>query len=227
MDETSDLVAGGYLLTRPVPTPEYLSDELLPDNLLSAGGCISPPPGILPWAGGMPEHLGVPDELVPAVEEWGNTAFESYFGYPDVFYTLFAARKFVEHFIPHPPDDLVILCPALPRKIAVDFIQTENSLDNRGIYKTLTLRQPPKAGGTILGYEPLCYFYGLDHTWLCNELHRDANYRWRMKPNRYGFLDRYEDAQKVADTALDVGAEDGLWLAWCIIQYPPTAPSSV
>jgi hypothetical protein len=84
----TNLIAGGYSLTRPVPTPEFLRGDLLPTTIFSAGQCTAGLPGIVHWAGGEPEKLGVPSERIEGLNEWAKTSFEIEFGYPDTFYTL-------------------------------------------------------------------------------------------------------------------------------------------
>jgi hypothetical protein len=217
-----DFVAGGYSLTCPVPIPDFLVGELLPPTILSAGQCTAGTPGIVHWAGGHPEKLGVPENRVEALNQWADLAFQKVFGFPDTFYTLTAARDFVSQFIPEPPEDLMILCAVLPRDTAEEFIRTEKKdvkIGERGIYESLALREAPIPGGTVLGYEPMCYDFSLDHTWLCYELHTEAAKRWNIKPNALGFIDIEEDAQKVVDLANELGAGNGWWLPWLILRY--------
>lgn len=55
--------------------------------------------GIVSWTGFNPERLGVPKSKLPEIETWDKTAFGKIYGYPNVFYTLNEARKYVQNFI--------------------------------------------------------------------------------------------------------------------------------
>lgn len=222
MANSSEFIAGGYFLARPQARPEFLGDDLLPDKLMSLSNCIikSVPP-FLEWTGGTPETLGVPEHLIPALEEWSSQTWEITHGYPNVFYSLDDARDFVKRFIPAIPEDLVILCGALQSHSADLLLEKLTESSNHGISDLLKRKEASAANPQLLGYEPLCYDSDLAHTWLCNDLHQHAFDTWGFKANRHGFLDNYDDAQKVAEHALAIGAEEGLWLAWQILQYPP------
>lgn len=220
MKDISELFAGGYFLTRLIPRPDYLSGDLLPDTILSACSCSIGTLDIVSWTGFNPERLGVPKSKLSEIETWDKTAFGKVYGFPNVFYTLNEARKYVQNFITEPSDELIIVCPAIQHQIGEEVLKTERPEPERGVYETLARREAPTNGGTILGYEPLCYSYDLDHSWLCNSLHEEAFKRWQITPNEKGFLDNLEDATQICDIALEVGAEDGWWLPWLIIQYP-------
>jgi hypothetical protein len=115
------------------------------------------------------------------------------------------------------------LCPALHHQYINEFVKTQKKSPSGGVYEMLVRAQHPSIEGSVLGYEPLCYYDDLDHTWYCNDLHVHAFERWRIKPNEHGFLDSFEDAKKIAEMALSIGAEDGWWLPWLIIKYAPKA----
>ena len=68
----------------------------------------------------------------------------------------------------------------------------------------------------------LSYEYGIEHSWLCNSLERDAAEQLGVTPNSNGLIDLYDDADRVAEYANrdDVTTEPGLWLPWLIVQYP-------
>lgn len=218
--DLNNYIVGGYFVTKPIQQPIYLNESYVPNSLISVSICLSEFGGLGQWSGGSPKKLGVSDEKLADAEVWSQTALGHSYGYPNVFYTLENARKYVQSFIPNPSDDLLILCVALQTDLAKDFLRTEKQDPKRGTYEVLKRWQTPPIEGTILGYEPLCYFYDLDHTWYCNYLHKHAYETRHIIPNSLGLIDRYEDAQKVAETALTLGAEDGLWLPWLVIQYP-------
>ncbi len=222
MTDPQQFYVAGYVLTVSITTPKGLSQGLLPPTIVSGGGCIVPRPGIVEWAGGELEKLGVPPEKLPAVEAWAATAFETEFGYPDMFYTLAAARDYVKRFIPNPPESLALLGLALDADLAETFRQKERTeaVGTRGLYDKLRKREAPAPGGTALGYEPLCADgFDFAHTWLCNLLHVSLAVELGFKPNAHGFIAHYADAKWLADVAVPHGAEPGLWLPWKIVRY--------
>lgn len=220
MEDISALYAGGYFLTCPIDKPDYLSDETLPKYILSASACLSGTSGIVEWTGGDLEKLGVPQIQYSEIEEWNKVAFGSVFGYPDVFYTLSGAQRYVQKFIPEPPDDLVIIGIALSPKLTGEFLRTERRDQKCGVYETLERREKLSEGSSILGYEVIHYEYTLDHSWLCyNDLHQDA-LKLNIEVNLRGFLTSFEDANKVIEKAYEHGLIDGVWLPWLIVQYP-------
>lgn len=67
-----------------------------------------------------------------------------------------------------------------------------------------------------MGYE--C---GMFHSFLCNGLQKDFNNKLGIRPNEYGFFNKYELAKEAADYVFDegVGAEPACWQAWMICKY--------
>jgi len=74
------------------------------------------------------------------------------------------------------------------------------------------------APGQELGWEVLCYDHGSFHSWLCNRLEDDAEKRFGIIPNARGFIDRYEEALKVAAECTE-HANPGVWSPWMITHY--------
>lgn len=216
----TEMITGGYILTRSEPIPDHLTKyNLLPQMLLSASTCITKDLGIAEWAGGNPEALGVPASKLDIVRKWAEAEHDRLFGFPNIFYTLQNARSYVTEFIPDVPDNLTILCIALPHDSANEFI-TED-VAKYGVYQTLERMEQPAAGGTSLGFELLSFGYGIEHTWLCYNFHDEAYEKHDIKPNEYGFLDSESYAQLIIDSIarLYPNTQYERWFPWQIIQY--------
>jgi hypothetical protein len=71
-----------------------------------------------------------------------------------------------------------------------------------------------------LGWDVLCADYADFHSWFCNGIdHVDAV---GVGFNAHGFVDSFDDAQRVADycNVPENGAEPGYWAPWRITRYP-------
>lgn len=216
----AEMIAGGYILIRPEPVPDNLSKyNLMPEKYFSASSCHSTSSGIAEWAGGNPELLGVLGDKLDLANKWAGTAHEDLFGYPNVFYTLHNARDYVAAFIPEIPDDLTILCLALPDNLVKELLAKE--VAKYGVYQTLERMEQPAEGGTIIGYEILSFGYGIEHTWLCYGFHDETYEKHNIKPNIHGFLDNESDAQLIIDSIVRIppNTKDELWYPFQIIQY--------
>lgn len=216
----TEMIAGGYILIRPEPMSEYLTaNNLLPKALLSASHCISNLSGIAEWAGGNPEALGVPKDKVESANQWGESAHNDLFGYPNIFYTLQNAQDYVDQFIPDIPDDLTILGIALSRTNVEKLINLD--VAKYGVYQMLERMKQPTEGGIPLGYEILSFGYGIEHTWLCYSFHEKAYEQHDIKPNQHGFLNSELEAQLIIDSIVRIppNTKDEPWYPFQMIQY--------
>lgn len=239
--DLSDYAAGGYFITKYADRPEYFDAGLLPERLVSLSECISPKV-MVAWGWDLNEYqdealaFGIPAEKLLELATWSQAKHEVDIGHPDVFYTLDAAQKFIEAFLPV-KDNLLLLGIALPESLVDGFL-----VDNRqrsynantqeyiyepyGINLALSKREPLPSNGEILGFEVVSQFHHLGDSWLCGGLERDMQQEFGIRPGQYGLIETFEEANKVYEWILE-GAEKGEQRAepepyypWLIVRYP-------
>ena len=101
-------------MARAAKRADYLTSELLPDQVLSASGCISdffPGTWAIEWVSDIFEErlrqasaFLISEHDLPKVLAWTTASFSKEFGWPHTFYRLEAARKARERFVPKVPD---------------------------------------------------------------------------------------------------------------------------
>lgn len=233
--ESSDrLIAGGYYVTMPSERPKHKPASLMPPRILSVSDCLAtifPSTWALSWANHTEcERMeamvaaGLPDAALQRAMSWVTAALDAgEFGWPNLFTSLDAARRFVAEFLPA-SDNAVILGIGLPERIRRSFLDTEKP-DARtappGIYTMLSVGSDMACGGEYLGIELLGYeFSGQCHSWLCNELEVLVAERFGIRPNANGFLDAVDEAERAATaiTKEELG-EPVRWDPWHIIRY--------
>src|SRR5258708_1663916 len=131
MERTSEVIAAGFLLVRPVPRPEWLTAELLPDRILSACDCVCPQfPGAyaISWTSlsaadraSAFDRVGLSTQARREAQEWATDSFEKAFGWPGVFFTLEAAREARARFFAS--SDLAVVGLGLPVEHAERFLR--------------------------------------------------------------------------------------------------------
>ncbi len=220
-------VAGGYVLTRPVPAPDYGEPGLLPESIRTVSGCLARLGFEYWWSEGNAADavdFGVGPDQIDQLVAWYRERFEKDLGAPNIAFSTAVIREFLDTFVAN-PDDLIILgCGLTSRdaeRILASFPTPEN-MGEYGVRAMLERKQPLEPGGAELGYEVLSYEYGLEHSWLCNRLEDDALAELGVSPNPVtGLLDSHQEATAVAEwiNAGSIGAEPGLWLPWLIVEY--------
>jgi len=223
-----EFLAGGYVLTRPVERDdEYMSSELLPEPILTLSSCLADLALEYWWNEenvAQAADFGVPAPLWPELISRYLDQFGSSLGAPGVAYSPWVIREFVERFVSEPADLVILGCGIAPDH-AARLIRDYRTPPERGEYGVFGMIERQVAfedGGEPLGFEVLSYEYGLEHSWLCNLLEREAAEQFDMAPDPRGFIDSFADATRVADHANrdDIGTEPGLWLPWLVVQYP-------
>jgi hypothetical protein len=230
----SSHVSGGYLVARPVAREGTFWDaSLVPATFWTASDClagVAPDTWALEWVQmeeaerlAAAEDFGLPRDRVPEIIAWATSRFDQDFGWPNVFLTLEAARKFCARFVPG-DSDAAILGLALTREDAEDYLQRCKPREREGapgVYQSLTRRLEPEAGGQRLGSEVLGFDHGSFHSSLCNALERDFAGKFGARPNAQGLYDDHALARQcAAHVGRDaVGAEPGVWLAWTLTRY--------
>lgn len=228
------LTAGGYFVTRPIERPPHVSAELVPPRVLTVSSCLAtlvPDTWALSWVKNtQSERLqelraaGLPDASLSRVMSWVTKALDAgTFGWPNLFPSLDAARRFTAEFLP-PGDESVILGIGLPESTGRRFLSTEKpeaEASPPGVFSTLSLSQPLAAGGEHLGIELLGYeFTGQFHSWLCSGLEVLVAKRFAVRPNANGFLDAPDEAERAAAAITQEGlGEPARWDPWHIVRY--------
>jgi len=236
-----DYTAGGYFITKYAQRDENRSPDLFPEQLISLSSHISPGKASIYWGWDIDKNrdealaFGIPAAKLPELATWYQATHEVV-GFPDVYYTLDAAREFVEAFLPV-KDNLVVLGIALPKSLVDGFLgdnqQTsynpntqEYSHEPYGINLALSKREPLLPSGEILGFEVVSHYYNLGCSWLCSGLERDMHQEFGIRPGKYGLIETFEEANKVYEWILEgekkgeQRAEPEPYYPWLIVQYP-------
>lgn len=242
--DTSDFIAGGYLVTKFVDSTSYnrwmrdvlhTSEDLLPDKILSVGMCGAPHSPIFGWVSSLEndyEQFGIPVRL-PELGEWANERFGTSVGYPDIFFYLSTAREYVRRFTSAP--DIQILGMAvhvqdLPLIAKAELLRptvvSENEAAVAGFSRTgfaqalrLAEHYTP---GEVLGFDVICCDYNIDHSWHCNGLAVDALREFHFRPNQFGLIDDKANADKLVHWIQrgESKPEAGVWLPVLVSRYP-------
>lgn len=221
-----DYLAAGYFLTKPILRRDEHNPALLPEIMVSISGCLT---GFIPtayWNDYLnPEELalGLKQDHLPAIKQWTEAAFGSLVGFPDVFFTVEAARIFARHFLAHEPQ-MLLLGVGLHVSHARGLLHDEkmaNHIGENGLYELLKRNQPLADGGIGLGYEPVAYEHGLMDSWLCSFLETEAHARFNSKPNNVGLFSTLAEADEIAG-AINRGeleAEPMPYYPWLVMRY--------
>jgi len=216
-----------------------MTKELLPDRILSASACICPQfpgPYAISWSSVEPENrasafdkIGVPSGARKEAQEWSTRSFEALFGWPGVFFTPEAAQAVRSRFFAG--SDLAVVGIGLPAKYRHAFLSEATPDPPRagfaprgksGWLKVIEARKPLPVAGTPLGFELLNVEFGdLSHSWLCNNLERTFAERFGIRPNRAGFIESFEAADRCCEALENEehGAEPDPWFPWLIVRY--------
>jgi hypothetical protein len=235
--DLNDYVTAGYFITK-YATDGFWKSPLMPERVISLSGCIGQSLA-LHWGWDVEKHrqemldFGIPPEKFPAFQQWtmGDTV-----DHPNVIKTLDAARHFIAQFLPI-RESVVLVCAAMPKDMVDDLLANHKqemfdvkALAYRetlfGVNRILTDRKPLEVGGDVLGFEVISYFMGsLGHSWLCSDLQKDMNELFGIRPNQYGLIDTYQEAQKVyewiaEDDMKGHRAEPEPYYPWLLVRYP-------
>ena len=236
--QLSDFLSAGFLVTREVERPPYLSADLLPSVLVSASSCIAafaPDTWCIEWTQDTPERrtedaeaFGLNSGMMRELTAWVTPQFDKTIHWPNVISNLDTANELVERFLVA-LGDVRVLELALHVTMVNDFCREAEPPPQKpgfapngrqGVHEMLLKGNAPRSG-TILGFEPLVFDYSLSCSWLCNGLETVTKEALRIEPNEYGLLASFEDAGRCTDhiSRDDVGAEPGLWLPWLLVDH--------
>ncbi len=222
-----DYVMAGYVITTTADGEAYnrwMDADLLPPRIISVSPCVARMAPVFTWTGPTDEEYAL-FGIQKSVEltEWTDGRLDKTIGYPNIFFDLQTSRQFISKFVTK-MDNTLLLGMALHRNQLDKFLTDAKAPANMGeygVYEVISRRQIPDTG-EVLGFEPISYSYGIEHSWHCNALDKAGWEKLQIHPNRYGLIDDLEDADKVAAFANDpgTGAEPGSWLPLLLIRYP-------
>jgi len=230
VQENSELVAAGYIVTRWVPRPTHVEATLLPSRLLTASDCIGdmfPSLWGIHWTAisksdrlSEAAKFGIAPEDLPRLIKRATRALDqNEFGLSHWWFSPQAACAMLKEFVPA-YSELVLVGLGLPRDLVADFLAKANAEDRSGVCTMLRSQQSLAPGGTPLGWEALGYeFGGSFHSWLCNSLEKGASAKLGIRPAANGLLANEGDARAVAKFAERGNAEPVPWLPVLLVEY--------
>jgi hypothetical protein len=242
-NQENDFVSAGFFVSKRVPRQAYMSSALLPEKLISASHCIGnfiPDLWAIEWVNESQESraenaeaFGIDSTKLKEVINWVTPRFGDEIGWPNICFNLAIAKEIKTLFVPEMVDSVIIelalhrkfidafCAEAEPAKSQADYAP----VGKQGVYEAILKGRTIMPGGMQLGFEPLVFDGALSCSWLCNGLEKDIKERFGISPNKYGFIELFEDACKSIEyiSREDVGAEPGLWLPWLLIEINTTS----
>jgi hypothetical protein len=237
---SEEYLSAGYYLARPSRRAEYMSPELIPEQVLSASGCICeffPDDWAIEWASVSNEQrlraarlFGIAPDNLGGVTEWATENIGKAFGWPSAFYTLEAAEQARVVLLP-PDTNVVVFGLGLHEAEVDDFLEAAKPPEVRegfapvgatGIYECVKANRRISTRGKLTGFELLSTAYGLlTCSWLCNGLENECARELGIRTNESGFVGTRPEALRCAEfiSGDEVGAEPGLWLPWRVTIY--------
>jgi hypothetical protein len=233
------LIAAGFLLLSPSPRPDWASENLLPQEIISASDCLCaqfPGTYTIEWTTDTEdqrtigfEAVGIPRAARSEAMKWATKSFEKSYGWPGVFYSLQEAETAKGLFFSK-ESNILLIGLGLPTQFVEDFIlYAAPPLPEPGYAPTgetgwleVVKRQQSLPQGQFLGFELLTVQYGLvTESWLCNGLEAHFLETLGIRPNRWGLIEDLENAKRCckAINEKEVAAEPGLWLPWALVKY--------
>ncbi len=229
-----DLISGGYFLIKPMARDGWHPAHLVRDPIISAGFYDEILPdtewfsnGDLQERANDAARLGLSEAEAARVAVWCDFASRQIppkLRWPTVFASIEALRELVA-IIGRVPSGFIALGIALPRDFATRMLTEPNEAE---VWGQLQASVQPTAGHQlgweILGRETLggkMEVLGFV-SWLGNMMEVEAEKEFGIVPNEHGFIEKYEDARKVAEYCDKVQPEPGVWLPWLITQYELT-----
>jgi hypothetical protein len=231
--DLGDYVAGGYFVVKYIEPSDhgFQPSELLPERVISIRGCVSATFEVY-WGWDTEKHkvealkFGIPNEKLGVLSEWINEDHYGEIEHPNVFLKPEYALSFVNEFLDF-AHDFVILGIGLHKGLVDKFLKenVDNRAELHGLDQLLYERTPLETGGQILGFEVVGYNINFSCSWLCSGLEKDMRELYGIHPNQHGFIETYEDAEKVSEWINEdrIGhsrGEPDPYYPWLIVQYP-------
>lgn len=230
----TDIVSGGFFLTRILERPPGLGDGTLPDRILTLSSCLTelfPDAWAVEWVL-IPEadriaaaaKVGIGESALPDVLRYMTAAIAGEtLDVFSVWRSLAAARAAASTFGLDPAAFAIV-------ELGVQAGDVDDLLADlapgpsegaMGIYLSLRERRPLHENGVLAGWELLGAESGGDfHSWLCNSLQNEAARQLGISPGALGLLQSAEDARAVAALiASGIGAEPVPWFAAQLVRH--------
>jgi hypothetical protein len=239
--ELSEYSCGGYFIAKYAQKPQKPQDDrcfrLLPDKILSISGfCEFIPESwtwdwavasknykeseCIKWAAGW----GLDANSLRRVREWLESRRDKEIIWPKTFCSPQAAYGFKNEFL-REAKDIVIFGIGLHKSQHVLLYRrgpfSDIPLENLSDYAYLSRKLPLEKGGEILGFELVSFGHGFGDSWFINDLPEYFHKKFNITPNKFGFIDNFEEASRCALSLPTDGsnAEPGRWLPWLIVKY--------
>lgn len=225
-----DLVTSGFLFVNPSFSEEWMSQELLPERIISISESICfqfPGTYAFEWMGYSNqerfecfEELGLFENNYKKVVNWITESYMKTVFWPGYFFNLEDAEIAKKKFFCQ-DCDLLLLEIGIPANIIDNFTKNgcmgENSVMNlMGRNSWLeVINRFDRCQGEVLGYELLNIESGvLSESWLCNSLEGVFAHNYGVRPNKFGLIESVSDAMMCCDLINKeiVPAESGYWL---------------
>jgi hypothetical protein len=194
--------------------------------------------------------FGIPEAKIDEFMKWCTTDAQSSIEFLSMFYSVDAARRYAERFLPN-TNDLYLIGVGLPKMlftpnwheiipppppeyeidIEINLLlqpappQREET-EPFGIEKQIEQRLPLAEGGIALGYEVVSFAYNdFGHSWYCNHTAEDLGELFGIRPGQYGLIDTREAAQQVYDWIAEDNqqghrGEPEPYDYWLLVSYP-------
>ena len=224
-------IEAGFFLVSGGSSPER-QRHLLPARMATVSTCIVesyPDQWALPGVKTKPdelrqirESLSLDESGLEELRCWVERALdEGNIGWPNVFFSLRAARELRSRFLGALQDSR-LLGLSIAKDLAAEFIREQR--DGAPSVSTMVARGIPLAQcSPPLGFDVLGAEYGGSfHTFSCNGLERAFAEKLGIKLNSYGLIDEYSAAVAACEYANrdDVGAEPVAWYPFRVDDYP-------
>ncbi|CAG0960660.1 hypothetical protein PLCT2_00736 [Planctomycetaceae bacterium] len=232
-----DLISGGYFLIRPIARAACFPSHLVRDPIVSASNCLQDEclpdfewfsdKGDRKWLMETAPRLGLTEAEGDRIQAWVEAGFRASppsVRWPNVFASIDALRELVS-IIGRVPAGFIAIGIALPCELVPRMLTEPDSTKETEVWGQLGAALPPvpglDLGWEVLGRETVENHMNVlgFHSWLCNGMEEDAEREFNITPNARGFIERYEDARKVAEYCDKIQPEPGVWLPWLITQY--------
>lgn len=235
-NDTTDFISAGFLVTREIKRPPFVSDKLLPVDLYSASRCMAPfapDTWCIEWTQDSQERRRKkaerfdlsPDDL-EKLTAWITSRVGTSMRWPNVIMDSDTTRELVDLFLGG-LTNLKVIELGLHRDLVDPFCQEAEPhqkpgfapMGRQGVHEVILAGNLITPGGKVLGYEPLVFDHSLLCSWLCNGLETMVERSLGIKPNQYGLIGNFEDAMRSVTyiSQENVPAEPGLWLPWLIV----------
>lgn len=240
------IVAVGYLLLRPFPRQPWMSQALLPSEIVSLSECIStrfPDTTAIDWVKADEparaerlDAVGVRPERHGEARAWATAEFGVTYDWPGVFYSAAdAAAARARFFGEESAVELIGL--GLPETWLERFIAEATppppepgySPEGESGYLKVARRREPLPLAGVTGFEPVSFYRRtIGCSWLCNGLETHCAERLGIRPGRYGLIDDLESAERCCAEISrgEVGAEPGTWFPFALALIAPAPGGS-